>query len=363
MLLVVTVINQTISMNKLGASLLSFVISFTLFGQSDSIDTFIKSKMQERKIPGLQLAIVKDGKIIKSESYGIANIEDSIKVDSQTVFAINSMTKTFTGVAVMQLLEEGKLSLEDPISKYLDSLPETWRNITLKQLLTHTSGLPEMMDNYAKLVASWDEVKELPIVFNPNEDFQYNQTNYVLIGKLINKLSGVSFQEFIQEKQLKPILALRTIEAGFGHYQSVIPHSARGYTYFVNGSLTHAYEEFPLEFRTAAGMSTTASELAHWYIALQNGMLLKNPESLSTLWTPAILKDGKTRGFGGPLNGYAIGTPIMVKPNEPNIIATIGGGRSAALTYPEKHITIIVLTNLQGAFPERFINDMLKWID
>jgi len=350
-------------MNKMFFSVLTLMLSFNVFCQSDTIDLFIKSKMNERNIPGLQLAIVKNNKIIKSGNYGIANIEDSIRVDSKTTFAINSMTKAFTGVAVMQLLEEGKISLEKPVSAYLDSLPDNWKSVTIKQLLTHTSGLPDMMDYNAKIVANWEQVQKLPLLFKPNEDFQYNQTNYTLIGKIINKLSGKNFEEFIQERQLKPISATRTIESGFGHYQSVIPHSARGYTYFVNGSLTHVYEEFPPEFRTAAGMSSTAIELANWYIALQNKTLLKKPNSLSILWTPAILNNGETKGFNKAINGYAIGTPIMVKSNKKNIIASIGGGRSAALTFLDKGVTIVVLTNLQGAFPERFIGEMLKLIN
>lgn len=350
-------------MKKIFLSTLILIASLNAFCQSDIIDKYIKSKMQEKNIPGLQLAIVKNNKIIKTGSYGIANIEDSIRVDSKTTFAINSMTKAFTGVAIMQLVEEGKIALENPISQYIDSLPDNWKNVTVKQILTHTSGLPNMMDYNAKIIASWEEAQELPMVFEPNSDFQYNQTNYVIIGKIINKISGSTFQEFIKERQLKLISADRTIESGFGHYQSVIPHSARGYTYFINGSLTHVYEEFPEEFRTAAGMSSTAIELANWHIALQNGTFLKNPNSLSILWTPAVLTNGKTKGFGKTINGYAIGTPIMIKPNKSKIIASIGGGRSAALTFLDKEITIIALTNLQGAFPERFIGEILEFLD
>lgn len=350
-------------MKKIFLLILVLTASLSALAQTDSIDNYIISKMQERRIPGLQLAIVKNKKIIKTGSYGIANIEDSIKVDSKTAFAINSMTKAFTGVAIMQLVEQEKIALEDPISKYIDSLPDNWKNVTVKQVLTHTSGLPNMMDYNAKIIASWEEVQKLPMEFEPNSDFQYNQTNYTILGKIINKISGYTFQEFIQENQLKLISANRTIEAGFGHYQSVIPHSARGYTYFINGSLTHVYEEFPEEFRTAAGMSSTAIELANWHIALQNGTLLKKSNSLSALWTPAILSNSKTKAFNKEINGYAIGTPVMIKPDKSKIIASIGGGRSAALTFIDKEITIVVLTNLQGAFPERFISELLELVE
>lgn len=327
------------------------------YSQKDSIDIFISSKMRELRIPGLQLAIVKNGQIIKTESYGIANIEDSIKVNSNTTFVLNSITKAFTGVAVMQLVEQKKLSLDEPVSHYIDSLPTDWQRVTIKQLLTHTSGIPDMMDSTGKIIATWENVQKLPMDFNTNENFKYNQTNYVLIGRIIDKLSGMTFTKFIQEGQLKKIGAMRTLEAGFGHYQSVIPHSARGYTYYIDGSLTHVYEEFPLPFRTAAGMSATANELANWVIALQNGVLLKDTSSLSRLWKPAILNSGRTKGFNNLINGYAIGWPVVSRTDHP-AAAAVGGGRSALFVYPNDAMAIIVLTNLEGASPEKFIDDI-----
>ncbi len=116
------------------------------FSQKDSIDTFIVSQMEYRKIPGLQLAVVKNNRIVKMTSYGLANIEDSIVVDNETVFSINSITKAFVGIAVMQLVEQDKLGLNAVISTYLSDLPDTWKSLTLKQLLTHTSGLPAIMN-------------------------------------------------------------------------------------------------------------------------------------------------------------------------------------------------------------------------
>lgn len=335
-----------------------FVLSLAS-AQSVAIDAYIDSVMLDRNIPGLQLAIVKDGSIVKTGAYGIANIEDDIPVDSNTLFAINSMTKTFTGVAVMQLVEEGKVRLDAPVGEYLEELPDAWKKITIRQLMSHTSGLPNMMSPMAELLATWEEVQQLPVKFAPGTDFDYNQTNYAIIGKLINTISGSNFETFIQQGQLKAVSAERTIEAGFGHYDEVIPHSARGYTYFKTGSLTHVYEYFPPECRTAAGMSATATEMARWYIALQKGKLI-SLKSLTELWAPAVLDNGQTKAFGRTLNGYAIGTPVMVNAEGGNVIATIGGARSAALTYLDKGITIVVLTNLQGAFPERFIPGILE---
>jgi len=341
-----------------------FLLKFSIgFSQSDSIDVFLESQMLKRNIPGLQLAIIENGAIVKTGNYGLANIQDSISVDSNTIFTINSMTKAFTGVAIMQLVEQGKLDLSAPVSEYLDGLPVEWRTVTIKQLLTHTSGIPDIMDSNGKMVsnagddASWKKVQELPMDFKPNEQFRYNQTNYLLLGRIIDLLSETRFTEFIKGQQLQKVNMKKTASAGFGHFQDVIPHSARGYTYFRNGKLTSVYEEFSPFLRTAAGMSSTAKELAAWIIALQNGQLLKNQASLTTLWTPAILNNGKTGGFNRLLNGYALGWPVIARA-EHSAVAPIGGGRAALFVYPKDNLAIVILTNLQGAFPESFIDEV-----
>src|SRR5690606_28395009 len=122
---------------KIFIGLFSLIISNHLLDQADIIDVFIKNEMQKRGIPGLQLAIVKEGKIIKTGNYGLANVQDSIPVSNQTVFPINSLTKAFTGVAILQLVEEGKLKLSAPVSDYLDHLPASWNSVTIQQLLSH----------------------------------------------------------------------------------------------------------------------------------------------------------------------------------------------------------------------------------
>jgi len=115
---------------------------------ADSIDDFLHIKMKENNIPGLQIAVVKNKKIVKLASYGLSNIQDKVKVDDATVFNLASITKAFTSVAVMQLVEKGKLDLSAPISSYLPDLPKNWQKVTLKQLLSHTSGLPDIMNKH-----------------------------------------------------------------------------------------------------------------------------------------------------------------------------------------------------------------------
>ena len=335
---------------------------------SDSIDIFVKSKMQQRHIPALQVAVVRDGAIVKNTTYGIANLEYDIKATDQTIFSVNSITKAFVGVAIMQLAEENKLKITDPLSRYLDSLPDSWKNITLQQVLTHISGLPDIMNEEEQVMGHGDEqeamqqVKLLPIEFKPGERFRYNQTGYVLLGQIITKLSGMHFTQFIEERQFKPAGMVLT---RFGDSYDVIPNYAGAYTmtrqvgdHFIRNSTPgNSYMQFPVFFRTAAGIQSTATEMANWVIALKARKLLKQSSSIDLLWTPAILNNGKIGGFNMLTNGYALGWPTVTRDEHP-AVGPVGGGRSALFVYLKDDLSIIVLTNLMGSNPDQFIDEI-----
>ena len=334
---------------------------------SDSIDVFIKNIMQQRNIPALQLSVVKGGRMLKANAYGTANLENQIPVNGQTLFSINSITKAFVGIAVMQLAEEGKLNVNDPISKYLDSLPVNWQPLTIKQLLSHTAGLPDILDEDEMVFgggeqAAWKRVIALPMAFNPGEKFMYNQTGYVIIGRIITKLSGKHFTNFITEKQFKVAGMERT---RFGDSYDVIPNSAGAYTMFkmVNGDFVRnsspgiAYIQFPEFYRTAAGILSTGEEMGKWILALKDGRLLKQKLSIETLFSPALLNNGKIGGFNGLTNGYALGWPTVTREDHP-AVAPVGGGRNGLFIYLKDDLSIVVLTNLMGANPERFIDEI-----
>jgi CubicO group peptidase (beta-lactamase class C family) len=330
---------------------------------ADEIDDFLRAEMLERKIPGLQLAVVKNGKIVKTASYGLANIQDAVAVDDDTVFTINSMTKAFTGVAIMQLVEQGKLKLDVGISEYLTDLPEAWRSLTIRQLMSHTSGLPAILGNWAKLIggpgfdSAWALVQKKPMDFKPDTRFKYNQTNYVLVGKIIDKFSEMPFAEFITKNQLVKVGMKQTADAGFTHFEAVIPNQARAYTYMKTGQLTNLTADFAPALRTAAGMTSSAKELALWAIALQTGKLFDKNDSLEKLWQPNLLTNGNTAGFNQLVNGYALGWPMINRAEHP-AAASLGGDRSALVIYPQDKLSIAVLTNLTGSLPSLFIDEI-----
>ena len=333
---------------------------------ADSVDLFLTAKMRQLRIPGLQLAVIRHGQVVKLGQYGLANLQDSIPVGRNSRFTINSITKAFVGVAVMQLVEAGKLDVAAPISRYLPGLPAAWQPVTVRQLLTHVSGLPEIMGDddmvtEANENAAWANVQKKPMEFAPGEKFSYNQTNYLLVGKIIDQLSGQPFATFIQERQLNVVGMPRTT---LGDSHDVLPNSTRGYTYskVVNGEWQRSskplnlFEVYGPSVRTASGMSSTAEEMAHWLVALQQGKLLQ-PASLPVLWTPGLLNNGRPQGFNRLQNGYALGWPTVARP-EHRAVAPTGGGRSALFVYPEDDLAIVVLTNLMGANPDMFIDEI-----
>jgi CubicO group peptidase (beta-lactamase class C family) len=334
----------------------------------DSVDVFLQTKMQRLHIPALQVTIVRGGKIVKDKTYGIANLENNIPATDQTIFSVNSITKAFTGVAVMQLAEEGKLEINAPLSRYLDSLPQKWQGITLQQVLTHISGLPDLLDSEEQVLGHNDEseamqkVKSLPMEFNTGEKFQYNQTGYVLLGQIISKLSGMHFTKFIEERQFK-VAGMHLTR--FGDSYDVIPNYAGAYTMtrqvgnsFVRNSVPGiGYMQFPIFFRTAAGIQSTATDMANWIIALKTGRLLKQQKSIDEMWTPAILNNGKIGGFNKLTNGYAFGWPTVTRKEHP-AVGPVGGGRSALFVYTSDDLSIVVLTNLMGSNPDRFIDEI-----
>jgi CubicO group peptidase (beta-lactamase class C family) len=337
------------------------------------VKAYLEKQMALRHIPGMQVAVVQHGKLLFLHSFGTAYLQDSIPVTDRTVFPIFSITKAFTGIAAVQMVEEGRLSLTDPISKYLDDLPQSWRNITLRQLLTNTSGLPNILDNNtSQLIAeneesAWRKLQTMPPLFKPGERFDYSQTNYLLVGKILDKVSGKSFMQLVREGQVEPVGMPHTL---YGDDGAVIVHSARSYSWIPDDGqnvagpghydMPFAVFPYPKSLMTSAGMNSTAEDLAHWVIALKEGKLFKSPDSLSLLWTAGRLIDGSTAGFSSLLNGYALGWPVGARESH-RVVGPIGGSRCAIFVYPDDDFAVILLTNLTGANPESFIDEVASF--
>lgn len=316
---------------------------------------FVQQTMQERRIPGLQLAVVKDGKVLLSESFGLANVENRVPVNARTLFPINSATKAFTGVAMMQLAEAGRLSLDAPVSRYLEDLPEAWRGIRVRQLLAHTSGLPDIVDQPgpttgATEASMWEAVRRQPLVSAPGERFAYNQTNYGLLAQIIVKQAGRPYEQVLAEGQFA-VAKMRL--STFGDSYEPVPNAATIYSYFPRRTLapndaqrlSRWIYDMPYSLHAGGGLLSTADELAAWVIALMQGRLI-SPAGLQAMWTQEKLNNGAS-------GAWAAGWPVLA--TSPRQVAGIGGNRAAFVLYPDEGLAVIVLSNLVGGNPELFI--------
>jgi len=180
---------------------------------ADSVDKFVSETIREKKIPGLSIAVIRDGQVLRAKGYGFANLELQTPATKDTVYEIGSISKQFASEAVMLLVGEGKLKLDDSITKYLPAnAPEIWKPITLRQLLNHTSGLKDWTEikkfSYRREYSSEefiDLVRSFPLQFQPNEKWLYSNTNLPLIGIVIDKASGKSFEDFVTARIIKPL--------------------------------------------------------------------------------------------------------------------------------------------------------------
>ena len=340
------------------------LLSAVLFGQAttaiplsgvatDSItaqvDRFILLKMQDLHIPGASLAVVRNGNVVYAKGYGFANMEMLVPATPQTNYLIASVTKPFTAVAVMMLWEAGWFMLDDSIGQYLDDLPAHWNPLTIRQLLNHTSGVPTNLEPVPPCTFDFDpdhytrqnylqEVACLPLEFPPGTAWKYSSaTGYGLLGMLIEKVSGQSYWDFLQDRIFTPLEMTNT---GMLDYERLIANRAAGYNYendaFTNSEHLDAVGEF-----ASGGLMSTVLDLAKWDAALYTEKLLQR-KTLERMWTPAQLNDGSIvpsygLGFGlTPYNGH-------------NRVGHTGGapGFSSSFSrFGDKNISVILLTNV-----------------
>jgi CubicO group peptidase (beta-lactamase class C family) len=313
------------------------------------VDEYVKAEMQRQHIPGLSLAVIRDGRIILAKGYGLANVEHQAPAKPETIFQSGSMGKQFTATAVMMLVEEGKLSLADSITKYFTDAPEAWQKITVRHLLTHTAGTTDYSRDFDfRRDYTEDELlkraEAIPLAFQPGEKWSYSNLGYVLLGILIHKVSGKFYGDFLQERVFQP-LGMTT--ARIISEADIVPNRAMGYR-LVKGELKNQDWVSPTLNTTADGaLYLTVYDMAKWDAALYTEKLLRR-SSLQEMWTPVKLNSGKTEGYGF---GWGLG-----EVNGHHIIEHGGawqGFKSHIARYVDDKLTIVVFANLAQANPTR----------
>ena len=330
------------------------------------IRDYLAGLMLDRGIPGLQVAVVRNGAIELLDAMGVANVEHRVPVTRESVFSINSMAKAFTGIAVMQLVEEGLLDLSAAISSYLDDLPAHWQAITVHQLATLNAGVPEIMvytpENNVALIGdgteegAWQAAYAAPMEYPTGRGYSYNQTSYALLGRIVARRSGKSFTEFVADRQFAVAGMSNT------HYlndDDILPNRANTYMNISvdgepAGRVFNSHINWPPVLRMAAGLQSTALDLANWVLALQRGELLRDRESIGTMLTAPALHDGKPGVWGV---GWHLGQSAAGRVPAPG-----GGAKAQVVLYPDG-LAVVLLTNLLGAFPEHLAPVRAESID
>jgi CubicO group peptidase (beta-lactamase class C family) len=318
----------------------------------DAVDDFVEAEMAKQSIPGLALLVSRGGQIIRAQGYGFANVELQVPVKPETIFQSGSMGKQFTATAVMMLVEEGKIGLEDPLSKYFPDAPAFWQQVTIRELLSHTAGFTDypkdfdMRKDYTEAEAL-KMVESIPPAFPPGTSWSYSNLGYLTLGILIHKVTGLFYGDFLEERIFRP-LDMRTTR--IISEADIVPNRAAGYR-LVKGELKNQEWVSPTVNTTADGsLYFSIIDLAKWDAALYTQKLLQR-SSLNEMWTVATLKNGK------PNSGeYGFGWFVETKQGHP-VVEHEGawqGFETVISRYLDDKLTVVVLTNLDEAKPTTF---------
>jgi D-alanyl-D-alanine carboxypeptidase len=312
-----------------------------------NVDDFIKEQMRDLQIPGLSVAVIKGGKIVKEKGYGLADVETKTPATPQTVYKAASLSKQFIGAAILLLAQDGKLQLDDKASKFLDTVPDTWKDITIRELLTHTSGIvrdPVDYDPYRAQPIT-DVIRSahsLPLNSQPGEKWLYSNIGYYVLAQIISKVSGKPWDQFIAERLFSPagMTSTRTTTN-----TSIIPNRASGYTRDGNALIN---AENWIAVRPSGAFLSTVDDLAKWDAYLDTTSAL-TPSSRQQLWTRVKLKDQTSEdyGFGWYVHSFLGRARIHHDGQFP-------GFRADYERFPDDKLTVIILANSDKAGLESF---------
>ncbi len=314
---------------------------------SSRIDAYVREQIERRRLPGVSVAVVRNGAPILEKGYGYANLEHQTPATADTVYQLASVTKQFTAAAVMALVEEGRLSLDETLGSRLPDVPESWRAVTVRQLLNHTSGIPSFtnLPDFARMARkdmTPAEVLKLvegrPVEFKPGEKWAYNNTGYYLLGMVIEKASGKRYDEYLRERFFKP---LGMDSTRLNDLRAVIRHRAAGYSRegadVVNGEYVSPTQPF-----SAGAVVSSVRDMAKWALALEGEKALKRG-SLDQMWAPTKLADGKVTQYG-----FGWGLAEQTGRRAMRHGGGIQGFSTEIALFPEHRLAVVVLVNMDG---------------
>jgi CubicO group peptidase (beta-lactamase class C family) len=314
---------------------------------ASALATYLSQVRRARHVPGMAVAVVQDGATRFAQGFGVASVEFDLPVDEHSVFHLASVTKIFTGVAMMKLVGSGQVQLETPVTEVLEGLPRSWHRVRIRHLLSHTSGLPRweqssgfraVPDDERDAVSPADRVRfaaEVPLQFEPGARFSYGTTAYVAAGLVIERLTGREFTAFVHDEIFAPLgMASTTYGSSYDVVMNRNPvlynretGMLRTWVYSYAGSLP------------AAGANSSMTDMARFLSAVDQGQVL-HPSLLAELWSPTTLSDGSRSGYG-------LGWTVAEHRGR-TVVGHEGGGHTWVTHFPDEHLSVVILSNLNA---------------
>ena len=328
-------------------------------GLQRTVDSLATEALAEGPMAGMSVAVLCGRDTVVMKGYGLADVENDVPATAHTVYRIGSITKQFTAAAVLQLAEQGKLSLDDSVGKHLPTIPSRWRGVPILQLLNHTSGIP----SYTSAGPRWSDRMRLDmahdsligIVGNDSMDFaagskwRYNNTGYYLLGMVVERLTGHSYTDFVRDRFATPLGLRATM---YCDTRPIIKKRAQGYQVSPDQKLINADPIGMGQPFSAGALCSTVGDLVVWQRALAAGRVVK-PVSYTAMTTPVGVAVGSAYGYG--LAADTLGGRKRVQHG-----GGINGFNSMLQYYPAESISIAVLGNTNGAWVDRVADNIAR---
>jgi CubicO group peptidase (beta-lactamase class C family) len=306
--------------------------------QDDTVDDYINGQLQQQRIAGLSLAIVREGRVVKARGYGLANLETQTPATAETVYKIGSVSKSILAVGIMLLVEDSRVGLDDTIDRFLQDVPDSWKSITVRHLLTHTAGIVENPPGFLPFTQQPDleviqSLYPVPLLFPPGDRWNYSNATYFILGEIIHLASGMPWPDFVESRIFRP---LNMGSTRITSTSEVIAGRANGYIWS-RGRFVRA--EDWVAVRPSGAFLSTVNDLARWENALRSRALLTH-ESWEQVLAPVRLNGGQTHpyGFGFFLDPWQGRQRIYHDGQLP-------GFRTMFEEFPEEGIAILLAAN------------------
>ena len=319
------------------AFVLCLAVSAATVAQTDPADDYIERQMKEFHLPGLALAVVKDGTIVKARGYGLADVARKTPVTADTVMKIGSVSKQFIATGIMLLARERRLGLDDPISKYLEATPASWSAITIRHLLTHTAGLvresPAFDPNKAQSDAAvLKGAYAVPLRFTPGEKWEYSNVGYFALAEIIHTVTGRPWNDYLADRIFTPAGMAMTFPT---NTKQSVARRAQGYTGNDNAKRADDW----VALRPSGAFLSTILDLAKWDALLYTDTVLTESERRE-MTTPVVLNNGSMAPYG-------FGWSVDTAGNQRRVWHDGGlpGFSAQFVRFPDSGVTVILLAN------------------